>query len=902
MHATSSDPNVPGSVPSNTRPVSSQDQTPSRSSQSEQTVLVQAIASTNIASDQNITDQRISQLLPKVKSAPKWKGPNADKVGLVLKQRGLNDERIETILSKAFNSTAQGQPGQPGIVPGAPAQPPMQPPMQRQHLSPAQPPMASMPPRQPMPMPAGPFPGTPAKPPMQRQPMSPAQLPRASMPPRQPMPMQAGPFPGAPAQPPMQPPMQRQPMSPAQLPRASMPPRQPMPMQAGPFPGAPAQPPMQPPMQRQHLGHSQPPMPSMPPRPPMSMQTGSFAGPPTQPAMLLHMRMQQMNPRQGPIMPSMPPRQPMPMQAGSFAGPPTQPVMLLHMLRQQMNPGQPPMPSMHAWPPMPMQAGPFPGAQAQQSMQQHLQPQPQGLEQSSMNPRLPINVIEPDLKLKPKEIVLKDFSPDDDHFRSISALLIQPILSPPAQVLPPQSPLSNPSSFTTSTTSTSPPPTKKRKAITNRRLPFSKKNGETRFNLSACKKTIEKVQLLVEGMDSEMPTGKELPKLKVDAIASKAEELHTQLLLLQEFAVQLLNSQREFLEVEKKQEGINPSLSLLGKRIRNESSSSNTESSCYIHQLQNSGERIKAPLMNLENAREMAKRKHIHQLAKYTYNEKETKGNVEFIVGNSSFKAHKEILSQNSSYFKTMFNGQFHESQTQLKIPLEVPGLSPELFEKLLAYIYTGELEILDVSEAINYLVCADYFFLEDLKKDCVNYIDRNLCCSTALQLFEISVQNSCRTAKDHILPFICLNAFHSFFRADDEQLGQLGIESLALILLQDELSLAESEIIQVVYNWLSIRVKNEGLSQVQIIQLNAAIGQFLRLPLCSYDELYDDWEKKTIEGVLLFDETHFEAATVESIRNETPKRKLASNTFSLALSNTPKPFDAPYRLASISL
>lgn len=60
------------------------------------------------------------------------------------------------------------------------------------------------------------------------------------------------------------------------------------------------------------------------------------------------------------------------------------------------------------------------------------------------------------------------------------------------------------------------------------------------------------------------------------------------------------------------------------------------------------------------------------------------------VVGDKQFSCHKVILSKKSLYFETLFAGGFKETHESDPIKLDDPTLTPELFETLLEYIYTG--------------------------------------------------------------------------------------------------------------------------------------------------------------------------------------------------------------------
>ena len=61
---------------------------------------------------------------------------------------------------------------------------------------------------------------------------------------------------------------------------------------------------------------------------------------------------------------------------------------------------------------------------------------------------------------------------------------------------------------------------------------------------------------------------------------------------------------------------------------------------------------------------------------------------VEILIGEHVYNAHKNVLSACSSYFRAMFSGGLAQSE-QKKI--EIHAVQPEIFQLLLEFIYTSK-------------------------------------------------------------------------------------------------------------------------------------------------------------------------------------------------------------------
>ncbi|XP_057319116.1 speckle-type POZ protein-like isoform X2 [Microplitis mediator] len=85
---------------------------------------------------------------------------------------------------------------------------------------------------------------------------------------------------------------------------------------------------------------------------------------------------------------------------------------------------------------------------------------------------------------------------------------------------------------------------------------------------------------------------------------------------------------------------------------------------------------------------------------------------VILVVGGEKFKAHKFILSTRSPVFFAMFT---HEMKEKRDSEVAIPDIEPEIFRKMLEFIYTDEINNLD-TDAADLLEAADKYQLLKLK------------------------------------------------------------------------------------------------------------------------------------------------------------------------------------------
>lgn len=86
--------------------------------------------------------------------------------------------------------------------------------------------------------------------------------------------------------------------------------------------------------------------------------------------------------------------------------------------------------------------------------------------------------------------------------------------------------------------------------------------------------------------------------------------------------------------------------------------------------------------------------------------------------------AHKVILVNRSEYFQKMFSHDMVESRTGT---ITIDDFEPEVFQQVISYIYTGEVDGLCVGNMCQLYVAADKYQLADLKKMCAAFIEKNI-------------------------------------------------------------------------------------------------------------------------------------------------------------------------------
>jgi hypothetical protein len=98
---------------------------------------------------------------------------------------------------------------------------------------------------------------------------------------------------------------------------------------------------------------------------------------------------------------------------------------------------------------------------------------------------------------------------------------------------------------------------------------------------------------------------------------------------------------------------------------------------------------------------------------------------VTFVIGETSIHAHSCILMNRCDYFKAMFNAGMKE---QIGGRVTIEETTPEAFQAILLYLYTGNPDVVSEEVVLDLLRLADQYLVGDLYRYCVNFMERHLC------------------------------------------------------------------------------------------------------------------------------------------------------------------------------
>ena len=175
-----------------------------------------------------------------------------------------------------------------------------------------------------------------------------------------------------------------------------------------------------------------------------------------------------------------------------------------------------------------------------------------------------------------------------------------------------------------------------------------------------------------------------------------------------------------------------------------------------------------------------------------------------------SVHCHKLILAASSDYFKHKFVEE-HDSL------LDMSAFSFCTLKLVVDFIYTGRTDSLCVDNADELLTASLMFELHELVKKCTLFITSHLInINTAMQYYELAINNKLTNMQEHIVKFVSINLKESLSQITDfHMLSSLLCDKVKLGIAEDESWL------RFVIDWINSNKPTLHDSQCLIGQIN---------------------------------------------------------------------------------
>lgn len=113
---------------------------------------------------------------------------------------------------------------------------------------------------------------------------------------------------------------------------------------------------------------------------------------------------------------------------------------------------------------------------------------------------------------------------------------------------------------------------------------------------------------------------------------------------------------------------------------------------------------------------------------------------VEFIVGDQTIKAHKNILCSRSDVFASMLQSDMVEGKTGR---VYIQDMDAIIFRQFLRCLYTGLLPELTIDIAFHFYEASDKYGVDSVKKQCADFLTDNLSPENACEILVLSDRHS---------------------------------------------------------------------------------------------------------------------------------------------------------------
>ena len=124
---------------------------------------------------------------------------------------------------------------------------------------------------------------------------------------------------------------------------------------------------------------------------------------------------------------------------------------------------------------------------------------------------------------------------------------------------------------------------------------------------------------------------------------------------------------------------------------------------------------------------------------------------VAFIVKDQEIKAHSAIVASASPVFRTMFQ-EDHTQEVRTKSAL-IDDMEPAVFQQLLRYLYTGDVDFREASESL--FLAADKYQIDSLKRQCEQHLIDNLSAENAVRRLVLTHLHSSPSAVQRVIHFL---------------------------------------------------------------------------------------------------------------------------------------------------
>ncbi|XP_074036531.1 kelch-like protein 10 [Leptinotarsa decemlineata] len=191
----------------------------------------------------------------------------------------------------------------------------------------------------------------------------------------------------------------------------------------------------------------------------------------------------------------------------------------------------------------------------------------------------------------------------------------------------------------------------------------------------------------------------------------------------------------------------------------------------------------------------------------------------------SEIPVHRAILCACSSYFRALFTTTLHSRE---KNRVHLPGVTSEMLQKLLVYVYLRKLDI-NQDNVYSLLITADYLSILGVLELCCKFLENNLNPRSCIGVLMFARNHFCRELVNYTWKYIMKN-FAQISTESDEILT-LSLSELQEIINSDDLNVKSEETVwETILRWIDYDIdarKQHIVSLMKCIRLGLLDTQF---------------------------------------------------------------------------
>lgn len=170
---------------------------------------------------------------------------------------------------------------------------------------------------------------------------------------------------------------------------------------------------------------------------------------------------------------------------------------------------------------------------------------------------------------------------------------------------------------------------------------------------------------------------------------------------------------------------------------------------------------------------------------------------VSLSVGDKRFPLHRVVLAASCPYFAAMFHSGLAEAS---RPEVDIHGVAPEVVERLLGFIYSGEI-LITRENCQDLLAASNMFRLTDIVQACCDFLQRELHPSNCVGIFRFAEMHGCTNLKLEAKRFI-ERRFTEVI--NEEEFYELPTDTLRHFLKSEGLSIdTEFQVFEATMRWI---------------------------------------------------------------------------------------------------